>query len=134
MATELTPLSQEFDSAFRRNFSRVLEPDQLIAFRRFISKGRRNGTFSLSVGLSAVQLVPFDANRIELIIYNLGAATIYVGTPRKVTTGPIGDPNAGMPIASNTGMILDNNVGELWAISGSAAQDVRVWDVAGEAP
>ncbi len=48
-----------------------------------------------------------------------------------MTTGGINDPNGGIPIATNTGFVLDSNVGELWAVSGTTKQDVRVLEVSG---
>ena len=127
--TELTPLAEEFDQSFRRNFSRYLAPEFDLALRRFLAKASFCRPYSVSVGTAAVKLVDYNPLRIRVSIYNAGSATVYYGAPRKVTTGSAGDPNAGFPLAASTGIIIDDNTGEIWAISGSAAQDVRIDDV-----
>ena len=126
---ELTPLEQQFDAAFRRNFSRFLGPDFEIALNRFLARGQLVRPYSISVGTSAVKLVDYNPTRIRVSIFNLGNATIFYGVPSKVVVGAAGTPNAGFPLLSNTGIIITDNVGEIWAISGSAGMDVRIDDV-----
>jgi hypothetical protein len=125
---DLTPLEEAIESTFRRNFSRFFAPDFLVAFRRYFAKGGFVRTYSISVGTSPVQLIAFNPDRIRVSIFNNGNATVFYGRPRNVTTGPAGDPNAGFPLLTNTGMIITDNVGELWAVSGSAGMDVRIDD------
>lgn len=120
-------LEATIDRYFRRNFSVLYEPDLLVAIRRFIAKNRRASPYSVSVGTTAVQLLAADPNRIEASIYNLGNALVYLGN-RQVIIGSAGAVNAGFPIQPSTGIVKTATTGELWAISGSAAQDVRVWD------
>jgi len=106
--------------------------------RRFLTKGRRNDSRSYSVGIEPpasgktgrVKILERDEYRVDAIIYNAGAAVIYIGG-RQVTVGGLNDANGGIPIQSNTGLILDRNVGELWAVSGTDAQDVRILDIHG---
>lgn len=126
---ELSPIEQQFDSAWRRNFSRFLGPDFELMLARFLAKAGLVRPYSVSVGLAAVQLVPFDPTRIRVTIYNNGSAVIYYGAPNRVVVGAAGVANSGMPIQPQTGIIITDNTGEIWAISGSAAQDVRVEDV-----
>ena len=126
---ELTPLEQEFDSAFRRNFSRFLGPDFEIALNRFLARGSLCRPYSISVGTQAVKLVDYNPNRIRVSIYNLGNAIVYYGVPSKLVVGGAGTPNSGFPIQPSTGIILTDTVAEIWGISGSAGMDVRIDDV-----
>jgi hypothetical protein len=128
-ADELTPLEREFDSAFRRNFSRYLTPDFMLALRRFLAKATLCRPYSVSVGTTPVQLVAFNPARVRVSIFNNGSATVYYGRSNKVNVGSAGSPDAGFPILANTGEILTDTVAEIWAVSGSAAQDVRIDDV-----
>ena len=106
--------------------------------RRFVTPGERNDTRSYSVGTEPpaagdagrVRILERDPSRVQAIIYNLGAQTVFIGG-RQVTVGGLNDPSGGIPIPTNTGLVLDHNVGELYAISGTTKQDVRVLDIAG---
>ncbi len=130
--------TQALTRAIAAYFGPIFEPDIVEAIKRFVAKGRRNDSRSFSVGTDPptasdagrVKILERDEWRIQAIIYNLGAATVYIGS-RAVTPGGINDPNGGIPIATNTGFVLDSNVGELWAVSGTTKQDVRVLEVSG---
>jgi hypothetical protein len=106
------------------------------AMDRFLAKGIRLPTANKAVGLTAVQLVERDPARIQLLVCNLGAATIYLGDTKQVTVGGIAggggaDPLGGYPLLTNAQLILDRMTSEVWAISGTATQDVRVLDLSG---
>lgn len=135
-------LSPEIQNAMAKAVAAYLgplfEPDLLERIRRFVSKGDRNDTRSYSVGVEPpaagavgrVRILERDPSRVEAMIYNFGAAVIFIGG-RQVTVGGLNDPSGGIPIQPNTGLIIDQNIGELYAVSGTVGQDVRVLDVAG---
>lgn len=92
---------------------------------RFLMRGQSNPSRSVSVETKVTKLYAANPARVESFVYNNGSAVVYIGD-QSVTTGPIGDPHAGVPIQPSTGMIIEKDAGDLYAISGSAAQDVRV--------
>lgn len=116
----------------------LFEPDMVERARRFMSKGDRNESRSYSVGTEPpaagatgrTRILEHEPDRIQAIIYNLGAASVFVGG-RQVTVGGVNDASGGIPIPPNTGLVLDQNVGELYAISGTTGMDVRVLAVYG---
>lgn len=84
-------------------------------------------TSTATVGTSAVEVVTKNATRYGWCIHNAGSVTIYIGPDNGVTTGN------GFPIAAGEkwGVARDNQShhpagGPVWAISGSAGQDVRI--------
>jgi hypothetical protein len=106
------------------------------ATERFLAKGIRLPTKNAAVGLTAVQLAERDPARIELLIFNLGTGTIYIGDSKQITVGGIAggggaDPLGGYPLLTNSQIILDHVTSEVWAISAAATQDVRVLDLSG---
>jgi hypothetical protein len=136
-------LSPEIQSAMAKAVASYLgplfEPDLIERIRRFVSKGDRNDARSFSVGVEPpataaatgrVRILERDPSRVEALIYNFGSAVVFIGG-RQVTVGGLNDPSGGIPIQPNTGLVLDNNIGELYAVSGTVGQDVRVLDVAG---
>jgi hypothetical protein len=115
--------------------------DAIIArFRRRFSApaGRRYGIVdnvaavttaaSVSVGTTAVQVLPANPQRQWAAVANLGTVTVYVG-PSGVVAGPLGNANAGFPVAAGATLPLPVGGGAWFAISGTAAQDVRVIEV-----
>lgn len=60
--------------------------------------------------------------------YTLGQP-IFLGHGQVTAGGAPGDPNAGWPILPGTYQVFDAMLNELWAISGSGNQDVRVVDL-----
>ena len=126
---KIEPLEAAIDAGFRRNFSRFVSPDFAHTLWRFLAKAGTIHPFSVSVGLAAVKLVDFNPNRIRVSIFNNGAATIYYGGKPSVTAGSVGDPNAGFPLLTSTGIVIRDTTAAIWAISGTAAQDVRIDDV-----
>lgn len=76
---------------------------------------------AVSVGTSAVQIDQGTANRRYVLVMNNGTATIYVGKDNTVTTSNGIPVSAGSSLSLNLGPSL-----QLWGISGTAGQDVRV--------
>ncbi len=128
-ADDLTPLQREVADYFRRNFSRFYEPDFVDAVRRFFSKATFCRPYSVSVGTAPVQLVAYNPSRIRVSIFNNGGSTIFYGRPNKVAVGSAGAPDAGFPLLSNTGIIIDDSVAEIWGVSSGTGIDVRIEDV-----
>lgn len=80
----------------------------------------------------ALQIAERDPARIRLLVANLGTAIVYIGSDRRLTVGSFaGDPEGGWPVFANTVQTFDKANTELWAISGTAGQDVRVLDLSG---
>lgn len=75
-----------------------------------------------TVGVAAASLVAARASRVSVLIYNNGTATIYVG-PSGVTVA------SGVPIVVGGSLEERDYTGAIFAISGTAGQDVRVWEV-----
>ena len=99
---------------------------------RFVAKAQRLPVKNIAVGTAAVQLAERDPARVQLLIANLGAATVYIGQTRQVSVGAAaGDPDGGWPVLQQTIQTFDKIVSEVWAISGTAGQDVRVLDLSG---
>jgi hypothetical protein len=116
----------------------LFEPDLIESIRRYVVPGDRNDSRSYAVGTEPpaagrpgrTRILEHDPSRTRAFVFNAGAQTVFVGG-RQVTTGALNDPNGGIPILTNTGMWFEDNVGELFAISGTTDMDVRVLDVAG---
>ena len=84
------------------------------------SMGTTLAASGVAVGTGAVQLVP-AASRQSVLIQNNGAADIFVGSDSTVTTA------SGFRVPANGGVLtVDHTTAALWAISGTAGQDVRV--------
>ena len=83
---------------------------------------------SVSVGVTAVLILAANPQRQWAVVANAGTATVYLGTSG-VVTGPIGTANAGLPIAAGATLPLPVGGGAWYAISGTAAQDVRVIEI-----
>lgn len=134
--------SPDFQAALRgaveKSFGPLIEPEFLEELRRYVQKARRNDSRSYAVGaeppaagvVGRVKILERDESRVRAFVFNNGAQTIFVGG-RQVTTGAANDPSGGIPIAINTGLWIDGTVGELWAVSSAAGQDVRVLDLCG---
>lgn len=73
---------------------------------------------AVSVGTSATRVVAGRSQRKSLVVQNLGAAAVYVGGPGVTVAG-------GMQVPANGSLEVDGLSGDLWAISGTAGQDVR---------
>lgn len=76
-----------------------------------------NGT--VTVGTSAVQVIAANDANTGWIIQNLGAAAIFIGSSNAVTTAN------GIWIEENGGQLSWDHRGDVYAISGSAGNDVR---------
>jgi len=90
-------------------------PTQLVA-------GSGAGTLSaaaVTVGTSAAVVSAASATRQSVLIQNLGSVDIFVG-PSGVTT------SNGLKVAAGETLTLDDNVAAIYAISGTAGQNVRV--------
>jgi hypothetical protein len=77
--------------------------------------------FNVSVGTTVVQLVPACEGAVG--IYNNGTATVYIGYDLNLTT------TNGFPIPASSGLGVNSQSiqNTIYAISGSAAQDVRIF-------
>jgi len=80
---------------------------------------------SVTVGTTAVRAVNYDPDRTSLIVFDLGAATIYYGFNAEVTTA------TGIPIGASNNIVFafqfgDDPTVERWLISGSAGNDIRI--------
>lgn len=85
---------------------------------------------SVTVGTSAVRVDDPETDTVAgrtIVIYNAGAAAVYIGGANDVTVAAAGG-KGGTPVApSSYGPGMDLGYGEqVWAISGSAGNDVRV--------
>lgn len=78
---------------------------------------------AVTVGTSAASAAAARNSRICLKIANLGAATVYFGTTSAVTTA------TGIPIAANGSHTEEFYTGAVYMVSGTAGQDVRLWEV-----
>ncbi len=87
-------------------------------------------TLNVTVGVAAGVLVAADAattDRRSISVYNNGSATIYVG-PAATVTVAAGSNLGGFPVPVGASLTLDAAPqAELYAISGTAAQDVRIF-------
>lgn len=90
-------------------------PKQLVV----ASGGTTLDAAAVSVGTTATLVAASDATRQSVTLQNLGTADVYFG-PAAVTTA------TGVKLASNGSLTLDKQTAAIYAISGSAAQDVRV--------
>jgi hypothetical protein len=75
-----------------------------------------------TVGTSAVELMAANSARRSWFVYNNGSVPIYVGSSSGVTTAN------GTPVPVGGGLGGDD-AAAVFAISGSASQDVRHWEV-----
>lgn len=73
-----------------------------------------------TVGTSAASLVSARVARTQLVIYNNGSVAIYIGGDDNV------DTDSGLVINTGSALSLDQFSGAIYAISGTASQDVRV--------
>ena len=78
---------------------------------------------AVTVGTSAVQLAAVDGARQGIIVENNGTVPIYLGGDNAVT---VGGATGGIPVAAGAAFTDSTCTGALWAISGTAGQDVRV--------
>lgn len=76
-----------------------------------------------TVGTTAASVASARESRVALLISNMGAATVYFGTTSGVTT------SNGVPIAAGGSYLEEYYTGAVFMISGSAAQNVRLWEV-----
>jgi len=126
-------------TAVKASFGPLIEPEFLEELRRYVQKGRRNDSRSYAVGVEPpaagvagrVNILPRDESRVRAFIFNsVGGQTIFIGG-RQVTVGGANDASGGIPILAGQGMWIDGTIGELWAVSSAAGQDVRVLDICG---
>ncbi len=111
----------------------------LVELRR---QGQKSGALlnprSVPVGTNPVIVAETNPRRLEIFFSNNQAVSgqqVFLGG-RGVTTGPIGDPNAGIVI--NPGALLPfgdaSTVGEWWAVCSGGPFDLRVMEVLTDAP
>ena len=78
-----------------------------------------------TVGTAAVRIDTGLTGRKWIVIFNNGGDTIYIGGSSGVTTA------GGMPIpAGGPASFVLGPYQQIWAISGTAGQDVRTWEAA----
>lgn len=87
---------------------------------KFTAKGAYN---TVTIGTSASLVVDQREVRTGVVVYNNGSATIYLGTDSSVTT------SNGLPVAIGASGSLDGYMGPVYAISGTASQDVRYLEI-----
>lgn len=75
--------------------------------------------YALTVGLTEVLVDAADLTRQSIMIKNLGTVSIYIGATGVTTVN-------GMEIPANGSIILDKQSAAIYAISGTAGQNVRV--------
>lgn len=75
------------------------------------------------VGTTAASVAAARPSRISLKIVNLGAVTVYFGTSSAVSAAN------GIPIAAAASHTEEFYNGAVFMISGTVAQDVRLWEV-----
>ena len=102
----------------------------IVDLRRYLDPGRRMPPYSFNVtNLAQMVLEAYD-DRIEIWIFNLGAATVYIGNSGRLIPGAADQANAGFPIGASSGLIIDKGArDELWAVSGTTGQDLRVIEI-----
>lgn len=74
---------------------------------------------AVTVGLTAVQLAAASATRQAVSVWNGGSTTIYIGASNVSAID-------GFPIAPGAGFVVDGTSSSIYAVSGTAGQDVRV--------
>lgn len=85
-----------------------------------------NATYgSVSVGVTATLVLAANASRLSAVIVNNGSATMYFGTSSSVIVGSAGTALSGIPIPVGGSITFETYTGNIYAISGSAAQDAR---------
>jgi len=70
-----------------------------------------------------VKILEANPKRIQYSIVNNGGATIYLGANAGVTV------DSGEPLATGAMISDDKDKEDVWAISGTADQDIRVTEV-----
>lgn len=83
---------------------------------------------SVSVGTSATSVLAASASTTGINLCNEGTATVYIGTgsvASSVVVGGAGTANSGFPLRSGACKAYDRYSGAVYAISGTAAQDLR---------
>jgi hypothetical protein len=91
-------------------------PKQLV-----VSSGGTSGSnAAVIVGTSAVQVAASNSSRQSVIVQNLGSAAIFVGFSSGVTVAN------GARILPGESYVCDKTTSAIFAISGTAGQDVRV--------
>lgn len=97
--------------------------------RRLLGLADQISNISVTVHNAArggpTQICGRNPARINMLVFNNGAQTIYVGGPQ-VTIGQLEDSNGGVPIAPGAGLAIDRYIGAMWAVSSIDGQDVRV--------
>jgi hypothetical protein len=74
-----------------------------------------------TVNTTAVEVLPANADRTSWLVHNNGNVDIFLGSDNTVTAAN------GMPVPAG-GKVGDVDGGAVWAISGTAGQDVRYWE------
>lgn len=79
-------------------------------------------TYAVSAGVAASIIIPGKSTRRKFAIFNNGAFKIFVGFQPGLTA------INGFPFPSGATWVEDAYIGDIWAISPSGANDLRVMD------
>lgn len=80
---------------------------------------------AVTVGTSSGAVVAANSNRVSVLIYNAGSATIYLEPGAAAVVAD------SFPVPASTAFEEREFTGAINGISGTAGQDVRVWEVTG---
>jgi hypothetical protein len=106
-------------------------PRLLQALDRFVAKSTRFTPYVVKVAQVPILICERDPTRVALWIYNNGPNTIFIGTHSVTNGATLGDPDAGYPILNQGQASIGSVAAEIWAISTTGTNDVRVVDLAG---
>lgn len=96
--------------------------NQTLSAIQSILGGTGNNYGAVSVGVAAGVLVAANATQREALIFNNGTVPIYIGQDSSVTT------SNGLPIPPQSFYVVSYRA-VIYAISGTAAQNVRYWSI-----
>ncbi len=100
------------------NMLSIDTPNPLQSFTSTV--GTAADASAATVGVAASLISASSSLTVSRVIYNNGTVPIFIGGANTVTTAN------GMPIPAGGYFTLDKSYGDIWAISGTAGQDVRI--------
>lgn len=83
-------------------------------------------TYEIPIQTTATLISAKNAKRINILMVNGGAATVYVGFNNTVTV--TGGSNPGTPLLSQGVFSNDTYIGNIWAIAAAAGVTLGVWE------
>lgn len=93
--------------------------------QEIVATGQAAG-FQVTVGPAAVLVRAARDSRVSVLVVNNGTAVVYLGKDVNVSVAP--GPDAGIPLAVGASFEERDYTGDIYAISGTAGQDVRGWE------